>query len=59
MQEAKCRNCGSYSVQIKEIELRHINPNSMALRSSQMVQESECINCGLVLSLTARQVAPV
>jgi hypothetical protein len=59
MQEVKCRNCGSHSVRVKEIELRHINPRSMALRSREIVRESECKSCGLVLSLPARQVAHV
>lgn len=55
MQEARCRNCGSTSVRVKEIELRHINPSNMTIRSRETVRESECKSCGLVLSVPARQ----
>ena len=59
MQNAKCRNCGSHDIRVKDIEIRHLNANTMVLRSREMVREAECKACGLVLTLPSRQPALV
>lgn len=51
MQETCCRHCGSTSVKLKEIEIRHINSRTMNIASKQKVTELECTGCGLVTSM--------
>jgi hypothetical protein len=51
MQEKFCGHCGGSQIQTKEIEIRHINSNTMALASRQKVIELFCKACGWVSSI--------
>jgi len=50
MQDSQCRNCGSGNVRTKEIQVRHINSQTMGLSSTETVYELECKACGWVVT---------
>lgn len=43
-----CRYCGSSNLKHKEIEIRHVNSNTMQIKQLRKVIELECRVCGWV-----------